>query len=148
MNDGERAKLIVRDISCVQKFHRNTDSETLVDTLKVEDTEVPIKTHKLTPSEEDEEEAEVAKALETHKEANMTELCDKLLKRKRKLSYYAKKPYQAFSSPVFLELLQLQLSAKCADRGAAGRREDLLVIAAKFGGRGGKHGGGGGGVEV
>ena len=148
VNDGERAKLIVRDISCVQKFHRNTDSETLVDTLKVEDTEVPIKTHKLTPSEEDEEEAEVAKALETHKEANMTELCDKLLKQKRKLSYYAKKPYQAFSSPVFLELLQLQLSAKCADRGAVGRREDLLVIAAKFGGRVGKHGGGGGGVEA
>ena len=114
VNNGERVKLIVRDISCVQKFHRNTDSATLVDTLKVEDTEVPIKTQKLTLSEEDDEEAEVAKALEKHKEANTKELCEKLLKQKRKLSYYVKKPYQAFSYPVFMLLLQLHPSAKCA----------------------------------
>ena len=92
VNRGDRVKLIVRDISCVQKFHRATNPETLVDTLKVEDAELPIKSKKLAPSEVDAEEGQVANSLEKHKAANVKELCGKLLKQKRKLSYYTKPP--------------------------------------------------------
>ena len=41
---GHRQKLCIQDISCAQQFYRSTDPQTLIDTLVVENKNVPIRT--------------------------------------------------------------------------------------------------------
>ena len=90
LEKGERTKLIARDISCVQKFHRRTDGGTLVNTLIVEGTQTPIKTKSLLADELDEDDEAIARDLERHRESGADELRKKLLKQRKKLSYYQK----------------------------------------------------------
>ena len=87
-----RKKLVVRDISHVQKFHRRTYPYPRGDILKVEDLEIPIRTKDILGGEPEDAEGSCDSADDIfgRRSVTATELCDKIKKQKLKLSYYQK----------------------------------------------------------
>ena len=85
-NRQNRGKLILRDISCVQKLNRATGGRPLKDTLTVEGSPVPIKIASMESGQY--EDGGKMSDLTQREDAPISELCEKLMKQQQKKSQY------------------------------------------------------------
>ena len=94
-----RTKLILRNISCVQKLRRVTNGRPLKDELTVEGAPVKIRTRHLPPSESENE--NTTPDIWRKESASASELCDKIKKQQKKMAAYATCVYSSSSLFVF-----------------------------------------------